>query len=114
MDAHKPFRCDICGKSFQRKAHVTTHRRIHTGEKPFACDICNKTLSDGSCFARHKIIHTGVREKPYECDICEKNFTQGSNLVQHKMTIHRMIHTGKKPFIFSKPVSLKNQEISSS
>ena len=38
----KPFVCDICSRSFRKKAHMEEHRRIHTGEKPFVCEICSR------------------------------------------------------------------------
>ncbi|CAI9738124.1 zinc finger 271-like [Octopus vulgaris] len=44
----KPYHCDICGKSFSRNHHLTTHKHIHTGDKPYHCDICGKSFSQKS------------------------------------------------------------------
>ena len=119
MDANKPFACALCGKSFKQKTHLTTHRRIHTGEKPYVCEICKKAFISSSSLAEHKRVHTG--EKPYECEICKKTFSQISNLTEHKrvhtgeksyecaickkafssnsnLTHHKRVHTGEKPY----------------
>ena len=51
MVADKPYPCDVCGKVFSQKAHMKTHRRIHTGEKPYRCEICENAFSDSSSLA---------------------------------------------------------------
>lgn len=40
--------CDVCGKSFGKKAILTEHIRTHTKEKPFVCPYegCNKAFSE--------------------------------------------------------------------
>ena len=41
--AHKqerPFKCDLCDKSFVENSALTRHRRIHSDDLPFHCQIC--------------------------------------------------------------------------
>ena len=87
----KPFKCDVCNKTFSFSSAVVRHKRTHTGQKPFKCHVCDKRFSQRSSLFGHKRTHTG--EKPFKCDVCEKGFTVSGNLVTHKRT-----HTGEKPF----------------
>ncbi|GFY57539.1 hypothetical protein TNIN_391391 [Trichonephila inaurata madagascariensis] len=42
------FKCQFCGRTFNQKAHLVQHLRIHTGERPFKCSKCDK------CFKRNE------------------------------------------------------------
>ncbi|KAG5787702.1 hypothetical protein H9Q69_013227 [Fusarium xylarioides] len=40
-----PLSCDHCGERFQRREHRNRHVLRHTGLKPFQCNICSKSFS---------------------------------------------------------------------
>lgn len=84
--ADKPYQCNVCFKRFTQKAHLTTHRRTHTGEKPYACHICQKRFAQSSHLNSHKRTHTG--EKPYYCVICSLGFCRKQRLEQHLRDVH--------------------------
>ncbi|XP_065575106.1 zinc finger protein with KRAB and SCAN domains 1-like isoform X2 [Artemia franciscana] len=87
----KPFKCDSCKKCFTQLNHLIKHQRLHTGEKPYKCDLCKKCFTQSSSLIKHQRVHTG--EKPYKCDLCKKCFTQSSSL-----NLHQRVHTREKPF----------------
>ncbi|XP_073536701.1 uncharacterized protein [Phyllobates terribilis] len=90
----RPYSCSECGKCFNHKSDLVTHRQIHTAEKPFSCSECGKYFKWKSSFVEHQRTHTG--EKPFSCSVCGKCFSQRSVLIRH----HRL-HTGEKPFLCS-------------
>jgi uncharacterized Zn-finger protein len=51
------YACDVCGRGFSQKGHLTTHKRTHSGEKPYACDECGSCFSQKSGLTRHKRKH---------------------------------------------------------
>ncbi|XP_077288851.1 uncharacterized protein LOC143913121 [Arctopsyche grandis] len=70
----KPYKCDICLKSFDQKYPLIVHMRSHTGEKPYKCNICSKSFAAKSSLGVHMKLHMG--EKLYKCDICLRSFIQ--------------------------------------
>ncbi|VEU21718.1 DEKNAAC102704 [Brettanomyces naardenensis] len=84
---HKPFRCEVCGKSFSLDLMLKQHMRIHTGERPYECKICGKHFKTSSSLTIHSRIHSG--DKPMVCNICGKRFNESSNLNKHMKTHNR-------------------------
>ncbi|XP_065371168.1 zinc finger protein 585A-like [Calliphora vicina] len=80
----KPYKCDICFKSFIVPYDLKIHRYLHTGERPYKCPICSKGFRDNSHMIKHKRIHSS--ERPYKCKDCGKSFTQSYNLSVHRRT----------------------------
>ncbi|XP_037806728.1 zinc finger protein 91-like [Lucilia sericata] len=78
----KPYKCDICSKSFFIPYDLKIHRYLHTGERPYKCSYCSKGFRNTAQLIKHKRVHN--KERPYKCKDCGKSFTQAYNLTLHK------------------------------
>lgn len=85
-DKEKPFRCEICGKSYVSKHTLYYHMKLHSQKDIYECLECGKKLLSKNDLRFHMITHTG--EKPYKCEYCERCFSHPSNLRRH-MDIHK-------------------------
>lgn len=77
----KQFKCDICGKSYNTKAILRKHRKIHGSGIEFRCNFCSKGFKNTMEFERHNRIHLGIR--PYSCRFCNNTFSEEGSLKTH-------------------------------
>lgn len=83
-EAQEPFKCNICGKGFQKTSKLTAHMKIHRAPEEHynhPCDICGKKFTRPQHVARHKMLHTG--ERPFRCPKCPRQFTREDKLRHH-------------------------------
>ena len=85
----RPFKCELCGAAFKRKAHLQTHsKNVHSDDaKIFKCDKCDYASNESRWLKNHiSAVHLGLR--PYKCETCESTFTQKSHLNTHMKAVH--------------------------
>ena len=86
----RPFKCEVCGSTFKRKAHLEVHSNdVHSDDPKhkFQCEKCDFKTSHKYNFRNHvNAVHLGIRA--YKCEFCEKTFTQRSHVRTHMKNVH--------------------------
>jgi uncharacterized Zn-finger protein len=62
----KPLACSICHKSYARKAHLSVHYRVHSGERPYVCTDCGKDFTEKRFLKDHALTAHNGREGPLQ------------------------------------------------
>ncbi|KAK6629621.1 hypothetical protein RUM43_003438 [Polyplax serrata] len=94
--------CLVCNIKFLSQDLYNQHQNIHTGERPFKCDMCDKSYPLKLSLGKHKVIKHNPNYKPkkpskrLQCEECGKQFAYSHSLKSHLMT-----HTGLKPYVCS-------------
>ena len=89
--------CLTCGKSFSVKEFLRRHERIHS-ENEFACSKCNKVCGTKLGLKNHVRYHHGDKDLKYECSHCGQRFYDITNRIQHqqKNHPHKCTHCSKR------------------
>lgn len=90
MPAEVLFECSLCGKKFNRKAHLKRHARTHDPNKPLKCPLCDYRGCERSDITKHMLIH---EEPKHVCNICNRSFRHAKN-----KELHLKRHKGQKDY----------------
>ncbi|CAL1281554.1 unnamed protein product [Larinioides sclopetarius] len=54
------YRCDVCSYSSRLLGNLKRHYLIHTGQRPYVCSFCGKAFNQKVTLTSHKRLHTDV------------------------------------------------------
>ena len=89
-DNERAYKCDQCGRGFNRPSNLETHKQSHTGKKLFSCKSCDKSFTQLGHLNVHYRTHSNY--KPFKCDKCDWSCITKSLLRKHML----MKHDGQK------------------
>ncbi|KAJ1527846.1 hypothetical protein ONE63_007786 [Megalurothrips usitatus] len=96
--AQTELKCNLCDKSFYRKATLDAHMVSHVpkDQQPFACCKCGRRFHCESLLRNHERVHLPNEEKlVFPCHVCSKKFSSRSAVTAHL----RAVHYGERPFV---------------
>ena len=76
--------CPICGKSISYRLSV--HMRLHSNERPYRCEMCGKSFYQRSSLKSHLSMHSDV--KSHSCPECGKSYRLQGMLRIHTQVAH--------------------------
>lgn len=77
--------CPVCFKILPCRQSIQVHLQTHCDEGPFKCNICGRSFDTIEHLKLHLSAHKLQNEQRslYQCPICNKHFTNESYLVEH-------------------------------
>jgi len=78
------WRCEVCQKTFTRKASLLEHIDRHGGLKMKYCAICDKKFYNSAFWRHMKVQHPTEEELKFDCSVCGKRFPFLFKLKKHQ------------------------------
>lgn len=100
IPGERPFNCDNCGKTYNRRGLLINHLREVHGIAPYKCSECNEDFKKERVLIAHKqaqhpkIIISSNAERALQCEYCTMKCARPSALITHMRS-----HTGKEPYL---------------
>ncbi|XP_067014168.2 PR domain zinc finger protein 5 [Anabrus simplex] len=100
----KSYVCNVCNKSFFRKAFLSRHLEGHEEDQLFFCDTCGKQFKSKEALKRHiyarhtdevldSTISNNTPIEIHACNVCMKTFYRSYHLKRHML-----VHSDKRPY----------------
>ncbi len=89
----KPLQCDVCDRTFTRKANLKLHKVVHTVKKLLKCDQCDKTFATSQKLKVHALRHG--KDMPFHCETCGRKYVTAHELRRHQKR-HSETHNCEK------------------
>lgn len=94
-----------CGKKFSIVSHLRKHKdAVH--RKPWKCEICERSFGTQKLYKLHRDSHSGIR--PWQCDQCEIGFLLKAHLQRHQKIYHSGQKTPRRKPFQRGPTTLKD------
>ncbi|XP_069840702.1 zinc finger protein 646 [Dendropsophus ebraccatus] len=81
----RPYRCDICSRTYRHASSLHTHKRTHKRGN-YKCVLCQKEFLNPISLKAHLRTHTA--EKRFQCVDCGQTFRSSQELISHN-TVHK-------------------------
>lgn len=93
----KPERCSDCGKCYETRNALLTHRRIKHNKTTnrklervnIQCPICGRIIKGKNAFKAHCLRQHSGSVLPFSCDECGRGFAWRFEVEKHKSVKHR-------------------------
>ncbi|XP_028936288.1 zinc finger protein 648 [Ornithorhynchus anatinus] len=83
-----PYRCKMCGASFQDLMELKDHKGTHLADRSYCCPICGKEFFRAANLRMHKLIHSS--DRPHKCPECDKGFIRTADVWRHLRNVHKI------------------------
>ena len=77
-----------CNKEFKSLYRLYVHDLSHEGIKPYKCNICYRTFSEKGILKAHKKEH--MYQTLFNCNLCDFKCAKNYDLIIHYKEIHQL------------------------
>ncbi|XP_015034694.2 zinc finger protein 660 [Drosophila willistoni] len=91
----KPYKCDLCHRSFPYPQNLTMHMNTHKNQKRcFSCDNCNESFTTEVQLNEHvRLLHM-AQHGSFRCPYCPRTFSRNAGL-----RAHLRLHDNDRPYM---------------